>query len=65
MTPKSVDTPHTLSLATALPTTGIGDFTPAINALGLGGALGTVVTFTINDGGNAVTLSVTRKTTCP
>ena len=53
------------ALATAVPTTGTGNFTPSINALGAGGAVGTAVTFTINDGGNAVTLIVARKTTCP
>ena len=53
------------SLAVAVPTTGTGAFTPAINALGAGGAVGTVVNFTVNDGATSATISVTRKTTCP
>ncbi len=53
------------SLAVAVPTTGSGSFSPAINSLGAGGALGTLVTFTINDGANSATVNVTRKTTCP
>ena len=53
------------TLATALPVTGTGNFTTTINSLGAGGAVGTLVTFTVNDGANAATISVTRKTTCP
>lgn len=53
------------SLAVAVPTVGTGSFTPAINSLGAGGALGTLVTLTINDGANSATVNVTRKTTCP
>ena len=52
-------------LATAIPTSGAGNFTTTINALGAGGAVGTAVTITINDGANAATVSVTRKLTCP
>lgn len=53
------------ALAVAVPSTGSGSFSPAINSLGAGGALGTLVTLTINDGANSATVNVTRKTTCP
>ena len=53
------------SLATALPTTGTGNFTTTISSLGAGGAVGTAVILTVNDGANAATITVTRKTTCP
>ena len=52
-------------LATAVPTTGTGNFTTTINSLGAGGAAGTAVVLTVNDGATAATISVTRKTTCP
>ncbi|MEO8385646.1 MAG: hypothetical protein ABI583_10415 [Betaproteobacteria bacterium] len=52
-------------LATALPTSGSNNFTTTISALGAGGPVGTLVTFTVSDGTNAATVSVTRKTTCP
>jgi len=52
-------------LAAAVPTTGSGNFTSTINALGAGGALGQLVTLTVSDGANTSTISVTRKTTCP
>ena len=52
-------------LATALPTSGSGNFTTTISSLGAGGAIGTAVTLTVNDGANSATVSVTRKTTCP
>lgn len=53
------------ALAVAVPTVGTGNFTPAINSLGAGGAIGTAVTLTVNDGATSATISVTRKTTCP
>ncbi len=53
------------ALATALPTSGTGNFTTTISSLGAGGPVGTLVTFTVNDGGTAAVVSVTRKTTCP
>ena len=53
------------ALATATPTTGTGNFTTTINSLGAGGAGGTQVTFTVNDGGASATIAVTRKTVCP
>ena len=53
------------ALAVAVPTVGSGNFTPAINSLGAGGAIGTAVTLTVNDGATSTIISVTRKTTCP
>ncbi len=53
------------ALAAAVPTSGSGNFTTTINAGGAGGAIGTAVVLTVNDGANAATISVTRKTTCP
>lgn len=52
-------------LATALPTSGTGSFTSTISSLGAGGAIGTLVTLTVSDGGTSASVSVTRKTTCP
>jgi hypothetical protein len=52
-------------LATALPTTGTGNFTTTISSLGAGGAVGTAVILTVSDGANSSTITVTRKTTCP
>jgi hypothetical protein len=52
-------------LATAIPTSGTGNFTSTINASGAGGVVGTLVTLTVNDGGTSASVSVTRKTTCP
>jgi len=53
------------ALAAAVPTTGTGNFTTTINALGAGGAIGQLVTLTVSDGANTSTINVTRKTTCP
>ena len=53
------------SLATALPTSGSGNFTVTINSLGAGGAVGTPVSITVSDGGTQVPISITRKTSCP
>ncbi len=52
-------------LASAVPTTGTGNFTTTINALGAGGGVGQAVTLTVSDGGSTATINVTRKTTCP
>lgn len=53
-------------LATAVPTSGTGNFTAAINASGAGGAAGTLVALTVSDGTSSpATVNVTRKTTCP
>jgi len=52
-------------LATAIPTSGNGNFTAAINALGAGGGAGTPVTLAVSDGATTANIAVTRKTTCP
>ncbi len=53
------------ALATVAPATFTGNSTLTVNAVGVGGAVGTLVTISVSDGGPPQNILVTRKTTCP